>query len=230
MASLAAACTCHDTINVTPSIEPPGITVTGRGEVEAPPDTGYVMLGVQATDGTVAAARERAAAAAAAVIDAVKSTGVAAADIQTTTLWINPHYEYPSHEPPRLVGYQVSNTVSVRVRELDRFSAVLDEAAAAGGDAVIIHSLRFDFADPASLADTARERAMGDARRKAEQLARLAGVSLGEPAAIVEGPGGPTPVTRFEGATLARQAAASTPIEAGTGRVIAEVTVLWSLR
>jgi uncharacterized protein YggE len=229
LAVLAAACTRSDTINVTPSTEPPGITVTGRGEVEAPPDTGYITLGVQVTAGTVAEAREQAATAAAAVIASVKDAGVAAADIQTGNLAIQPQYDYPSREPPRLTGYQVTNTVSVRVRKLDRFATVVDEAAAAGGDAVIVHSLRFDYDDPSRLADEARELAMADARRKAEQLARLAGVSLAAPIAIAEGTGA-GPAGRFDKAAFTRQAGASTPIEIGTGRVIVDVAVRWGIR
>lgn len=229
LALLATACTRSDTINVTPSTEPPGVTVTGRGEVEAPPDTGYITLGVQVTAGTVAEAREQAATAAAAVIAAVKDAGVAAADIQTGNLAIQPEYDYPSREPPRLTGYQVTNTVSVRVRQLDRFATVIDEAAAAGGDAVIVHSLRFDYDDPARLADEARELAMADARRKAEQLARLAGVSLAAPIAITEGTGA-GPVGRFDEAAFTRQAGASTPIEIGTGRVTVDIAVRWSIR
>jgi uncharacterized protein YggE len=230
LALLAAACTRSDTINVTPSVEPPGITVTGRGEAEAPPDTGYITLGVQVTGRTVAEAREQAAVAAASVIEAVKATGVAAADIQTANFSINPQYEYPTREPPRLIGYQVSNTVSVRVRDLDRFSTVIDEAAAAGGDTVIVSSLRFDYDDPTELADEARELAVADARRKAEQLARLSGVSLGDPVTIVEGLGGAAPVVRFEAAAFSRQAGSSTPIETGTGKVVVEVAVRWSIR
>src|SRR5690606_27060232 len=91
---------------------------------------------------------------------------------------LHPVHAEPTRDgEPRLVGYRVGNMVTVVVRAVDTLGATLDRVVKAGGNQV--HGITFGFSDPTALQDQARERAMQDARRKAEQLARLAGATLG---------------------------------------------------
>ena len=229
---VAAGCgdTSGDTI-IQPSTEAPGIAVSGKGEVQAPPDTGFFDVGVSVTATTVADARDRAAKAADAVIGSVKKNGVDNKDIKTTQFRIDPMYDYGKNGgTPRITGYTVTNTVEVKVRKLDNFSKIVDDAVAAGGDQVRIQGIRFDIEDSAKLLEQAREAAMKDAKEKADQLARLGGVKLGTPLAISEQQSSsPPPILSRDAKGIAASEVAPTPIEAGTGSVVVNVEVRWGI-
>ena len=228
LAAAVTGCAGETTVNNQPA-ESSGITVTGHGEVQVPPDLGFVHVGVSVTATTVQAARDDAAKAADAVIKSIKGAGVADKDIKTTGLSIQPNYDYSRPAAPRLTGYTVTNTVLATVRKVDDMSKVVDGAIASGGDAVRLQSISFGIDDAAKAREEAREKAMADAKTKAEQLASLGGVSLGAPVTIVESQ------TWSEGLKtgVAGQGAAdsvSTPIETGTNTVTVDVSVRWALK
>jgi len=216
---------------VQPSTEAPGIAVSGRGEVQAPPDTGFLDVGINVTAAAVADARDRAARAADAVIASVKKNGVDSKDIKTTQFRIDPVYDYgKTGGTPRITGYAVTNTVEVKVRKLDNFSKVVDDAVAAGGDQVRVQGIRFDIEDTTKLLQQAREAAMTDAKAKADQLAKLGGVKLGTPMAISEEQASnPTPILSQELKGIPYAADVATPIETGTGSVVVNVQVRWAI-
>lgn len=226
--ALAFVACSGDTNVVTGEAEGTGITVQGVGRIEAPPDTGFIDIGVAVEAATVADAREGAATAAAAVIASVRDNGVEERDIRTLNLSIEPRYDYSNNSAPRITGYAVSNTVSIKVRDIDTFSVIIDEATAAGGDAVRVNSIRFDIEDNAELLDRAREAAMEDAKRKAEQLASLGGVSLLVPVSIAE-VSEPAPQAEFAALGARDMAYSSTPIQPGTGTVEVRLAVRWSI-
>ena len=209
-----------------------GITVSGHGEASAPPDIATLEVGVQTSAETVAESRGRAAEAAAAVIDAVKGSGVEAADIQTSGFSIQPEYsEGRGGRERRVTSYTVTNMLRVKVRELDSLSTVLDGAAVAGGDEARVRGISFDREDTAALATEARAQAMADARERAVQLAELAGVTLGAPVAISEDQThGSSPRFEMEAPRMMAMATdAATPIESGTGKVTVNVVVRWGI-
>jgi uncharacterized protein len=227
-----AACTSKTENNVATSLETTGITVSGHGEVVAVPDTGFFDVGVQVTAPTVAEARDRAAESADAVIKSVKANGVDAKDVQTSQFSINPQYTYPGNgAPPQVTGYQVINTVSVKVRKLESFSKILDDATAAGGDDTLIQGIRFGLEDSKKALEEARVLAIADAKAKAEQLANLAGVKVGEPMAISEVNTVSTPILDVAAYGVPRppMTGSSTPIETGSGKVTLDVTVRWAI-
>lgn len=225
---LLAACAGKTTVNNQPT-ETSGITVSGHGEVDVPPDIGFVTVGVQATASTVAAARDTAANSADALVSALKKDGVAEKDIQTAGLSIQPNYDY-SKSTPRLTGYTVSNTVSVKVRKVDSMSKVVDDAVAAGGDAVRLQGVSFGVDDSDKAKQDAREKAMADAKSKAEALAKLGGVSLGKPVTIAETVGQVASPSKEFAAGSAASDSVSTPIQAGTNTVSIDVTVRWAIQ
>ena len=208
-----------------------GVLVTGHGEVETPPDTGFFDVGVQVTATSVADARDRAATSATAVISSLKGNGIDARDIKTTGLSIQPQYDYGKNgNEPRITGYMVTNTVHATVRNLDSFTKVIDDAVAAGGDDVRVQGIRFGVDDMDKAKEQAREKAMNDAQTKAEQLAKLGGVTLGKPIAISEVQQQYQPYAPAADMYANRSAAQATPIETGTNTIAVDVTVRWALQ
>ncbi len=201
------------------------ISVTGTGRVVISPDVADLRVGVSATKPTVKAARDTAAASMTRVVAALKKLGIADADIQTTVLSLQPIYDYSTNSnPPRLTGYQLSNSVSVTVRNLDKVGDAIDDALAAG--ATSFDGVTFRVDDPAKAEAQARQAAMAQAKSKAETLAKGAGVSLGAVASISETSAPiPYPVYYAQAAGAALDKSIPTPVEAGTNEVTVTVAV-----
>lgn len=206
------------------------IHVTGSGSVVGEPDIATLNLGVSLEKETVAEAREGAAAAMTAVIASLKANDIAENDIRTETFSIHPQYDYTDNGRV-LRGYRVNNTVSARVRELETLSEVIDEAAEAGGDIVIVNAIQFMIEDPTALQAQARSLAAKDAAAKAQTLAEASGVTLGKPIVITETTSDGSPPIAFarsEDAAL-ESAPSATPIEAGELTIIVNVTVVYEI-
>lgn len=163
-----------------------GIAVSGSGTVTVTPDIARLEVGVEVTGRTVAEARDDAAAAMDAVMAALADNGVDEEDVRTRSFNIYPQYNYRDEEAPEIVGFIVSNQVTVTVRDIDNVSVVLDAAIAAGDDAVRVNGISFTVDEPDALLDEARADAMADARARAETLADAAGVELGAVRSISE--------------------------------------------
>jgi uncharacterized protein YggE len=207
------------------------INVSGTGQVSARPDTAIITLGVQTEAEQASAALSQNNQQMQAMIDALKNAGVAAEDIRTQVINLQPRYEQPSSPTPsalpgtpKLVGYIATNTVEVTVRKLDTLGQLLDTAVQAGSNQ--IQGIRFEVSNPASLLDQARSSAWQDAQHKAEQLASLAGAKLGTVITISETSQTPRPVV-LETVQAAR--AAAVPVEPGTETIEVSVQVTWSL-
>lgn len=203
-----------------------GINVTGQGRVFGAPDRLTLNLGIAVVRSTVSAATADAAARAQAVIDALKANGVAEADIQTANYAIWPEYDY-SGETQRLVGYRVSNDLTVKISDLGNAGEILDAATAAGGNDVVVNGLAFSIEDNTALLEMARTAAWNEAEAKAEQLARLAGVNLRSAMSITESISYNSPPVYYERAALGDSA--STPIEAGQQEVSVVIQVVFSI-
>lgn len=167
-----------------------GIWVNGNGKVYATPDIALLSLGIEVQEETVALAQANAAEAMERVMEALKNEGVADEDIQTQQFNIRQVSEwevvYDEGEKEQIIGYQVTNIVSVKVRDIERTGAVIDAVAVAGGDLTRIDSIGFTVDDPVPYYEEARAQAVEYAQAKAEQLADLSGVELGKPTYISE--------------------------------------------
>lgn len=194
-----------------------GITVTGAGSVRAVPDRADISFGVQTNGRTASQALNANAAEMRKVIAALRGAGVASGDIQTQQVSLSPR----TSDDGEIVGYTATNTVSARIRDLDRAGAVIDAAVEAGANQVYGPALT--RSDATELYRVALRAAYADARGKAQTLAGAAGVSLGGAFVIVEVGGGPVPVADE------RAAAPSTPIEPGTQEVTATVTITFAI-
>jgi hypothetical protein len=134
-------------------------------------------------------------------------------------------------QEPQITGFRVNNQLTVKVRDLDRLSDVLDDAIAAGGDAVRVNNVSFSVDEPEQYLGEAREQAMQDARERAEQLASLAGVTLGQVRSISESSAPPS-ILRQAGFALAEFAAApaaATPLSPGEAEVSLTVFVVYEV-
>jgi uncharacterized protein YggE len=205
------------------------IEVTGEASVEATPDFATVTLGVTSTDKEAGKAMAANAKTTNALIAALKGEGLAAADIQTSSLSIAPNFvnrANGSSGPPAIDGYTVGNMVTVTVRDLSRLGALLDKAVASGANS--INGVAFGEDNVSVLLDRARPLAFTDARRKAAIYAAAAGSKIGRLMELSEQVGGsPMPLQRRVYATAAM--AAPTPIEPGQDKLTVTVTARFEL-
>ncbi len=203
------------------------ISVSGQASVEARPDMAQITLGVVRQAATAEQALAAVRQAAADVFARLGAAGIAARDMQTANLGLRPLYaSHPQDagQPPQIVGYQASNMLRVRVRDLEALGPVLDAVARAGANQ--FSGLSFGLQDPAGLEMQAREAAVRDARARAEALARAAGVELGAVLSITDQSGGPAPVMMMR--DMAARAEAM-PVAAGELSVEARVSIVFAI-
>jgi uncharacterized protein len=216
-------------VNVNVSNQQTGIVVNGEGKVTVIPDLGILQLGVEAQADTVAAAQTQATTAMNAVIDALKANGVDEKDIKTQYFSINKVTRWDDKGSTEIViGYRVSNTVTVKIRALDKTGAIIDAVANAGGDLTRINGISFTVEDATEYEKEARDLAMADAKAKAEQLAELGGVNLGKPTYISESSYRTTPP--YYGAKDASGVSSETPISVGEMDITINVQVTYAIK
>jgi uncharacterized protein YggE len=163
------------------------------------------------------------------VTAALRSAGVADRDMTTTGISVDERYD---HQKNRQTGYVCRNQLRVVLRDLGGSGRLLRDVAAAGGDALRIHSVSLQIVDGRDLAGAARAGAFADARLQAEQYAQLAGATLGR---VLDVHDGAAPEARAYGSgafgrsAVLQSRASSVPIEAGDLSEHAGVTVRWEL-
>jgi len=230
LALFATACSPGDTTINSSTTTLAGINADGEGRAYGPPDVVFLRLGVTTEKTTVAEARESAASAMSGVIDSLKRNGLQDKDIQTTQFSVQPQYDF-TNRVQTLRGYRVTNTVTAKIKKLDTAGKVIDDAAAAGGNAVVIQSISFSIEDQDALQKQAREAAVAQAKERATQLARNAGVSLGKVQSISESAQSVMP--QAEAALLAAPRAiggdTATPVQTGELVVVVHVTMLYAI-
>ncbi|HLZ01522.1 MAG TPA: SIMPL domain-containing protein [Bradyrhizobium sp.] len=210
----------------TPSDFPPAISVTGEAHISVPPDLASVDAGVATDAKTAREASDTNNTAMAKVLAALKAANIDAKDIQTSRLSLQPQYAPNRGGPSPIVGYRASNRVTVRIHDVSKVAGVIDTLVGAGANDV--GNVSFSVSQASKLLDDAREKAVADARRKAEVYARAAGVTLGAPLSIAE-EGAPQPI--FRGKMVAAMAAvAPTPIAQGEETLSVSVAVTWAIK
>lgn len=198
------------------------ITVGGSATVTAVPDRATFTFGVDTRGETAKEALSASSAAIERVVDAVRGAGIDGKDVQTQQVSL---YTQTSSDGRHIEGYAASAAITVRVGDLDRAGPLVDTAVAAGASSVYGPSLERSDAD--ELRSEALADALGDARTKAEALAKAAGGSLGDVVSVTEA-GGPAPPIPY--AARGALEAADTSIEPGTQEIQAAVTVTFELQ
>ena len=212
-----------------------GIWVTGAGRVSVTPDIATLLVGVETSNETVAAAMSEAGTSMQAVIDSLTAAGIAEEDIQTLTFNVSTRYEWNDRlRRSEMVGFTVTNTVRATVRNLDTIADVIDGAAQAGGDNARVDGLSFSVDDTEAAEREARQLAMEAAREQAGQLASLAGVELGEAFFVSESGAAPLAQDSMDMmrsmAVAESDEAMSTPILSGENDVVIYVRVGYAIQ
>jgi hypothetical protein len=210
--------------------EPQGLSVSGEGRASATPDVALLGLGVSAKASTVGAANSQAQQAMTALLDSLAANGIQEKDIQTSGLSIQPEYEYAPPNEQVLTGYRVSHMLQVKVRDIDRVGEVIDDAVQASGDLLQMQSISLTIDDTTALSSQARAEAVADAQATAEELAALAGVTLGEPTYITESSSTPYRQTNFYAApVIPTTGGGETAISPGELEVVVNVQMSYAI-
>ena len=220
------------TAPVQVSQQPQGIWVSGTGEVTVTPDIAALRLGIVAQEESVALAQSEASDAMTKVMKTLTDSGIAQKDIQTGYFGIDQRTRWDDQKQTEIIiGYQVTNMVTVKIRDTGKIGSIIDSVAKVGGDLIRINNISFSVDDPASYYQEAREKAMADAKKKAEQLASLARVTLDKPTYIAEGTQYPPVYNNGKGMDMALAVpapAAMPPISAGETKITLSVQVAYS--
>lgn len=210
----------------------PRILVIGEGEAAAAPDMAMLSLTVLRSGDTARQALDANTAAMNEVIAALKAKGIEARDLQTSSFSVNPRWFYPvnpdgspKNEPPKITGYDVSNSLTVRVRDLSKVGDILDTSVTLGVNQG--GTVSFVNDDTTAILTSARKAAMADALSRAKTLTEAAGASVGKILEISEQNFRPQPMPMMEAkAMMASDGAGPVPVQAGenTYRVTVSVT------
>lgn len=200
--------------------------LSAYGETRVAPDMATISLGVMTEGKTAAEAFSANATRMNAVMASLRKAGIAEKDIQTSNLNLSPQYRYVENQPPLLVGYQVSNQVTVSVHDLKRVGAAVDATVNAGANQV--NGISFGLNDPTAAENAAREAAVKALGAKAELYARATGYRLSRLVTLSEGGGysAPPPMPVM---AMARNESMkdSTPVSGGELRVRIDITGLY---
>jgi len=216
-----------------------GIWVSGEGKVMATPDVVLLNLGIESSKPTVAEAQAAAAEAMDKVMQALKDQGVDEEDIQTQYFNISEDRRWIETLPDKegkeeIVGYRVTNIVTVKLREISKAGAIIDSVVTAGGDLTRINSIAFSVDEPRPYYEDARDLAVEYAQAKAQQLADKAGVKLGKVTYMTEGSYYSGSIYRNyyvgdSGMVVPAPAAIETAISAGELEITATVQIAYAI-
>lgn len=199
------------------------ISVSASGSVPAVPDIAYISAGVVSEADTARTALTRNNEAMAKLLDGLKAAGIAAKDLQTSAINVEPRYAQPKEGRSATVnGYRVTNQVRITVRDVKKLGDILDQAITLGANQM--NRIAFEVSNAERLKDDARKLAMENARRRAELYATAAGAQLGPVLRISEDVSEARPVV------MGRAAMSSVPVEAGEQMLEVQVQVSYALK
>ncbi len=198
--------------------------VTGQGKVTIKPDSTTISAGVSATGATTSVVQNQINSLINAVTTAVKNVGIDSKDIQTANYNINPTYNY-SEGTQKITGYTANTTLTIKVNDLTKANAVIDAVTAAG--ATNVNSRGFSNSDSTNAENQARQLAIADAKKKAQDIANIAGFHLGKIINYSENSGGSP--RQFDVSSLKVGGGTGTNIEPGTNEVTINITLSYQI-
>jgi uncharacterized protein YggE len=204
---------------------PPVISVTGEATISVAPDQAQIDAGVTSEAKTAREASDANNAAMGKVLLALKGASIEEKDYQTSRLSLQPQYAPNRAGPNAITGYRASNRVSIKLRDITKVANVIDTLVGAGANE--IGGINFVVSQALKVLDEAREKAVTDARRKAEIYAKAAGVTLGEPLSISEEGSAPQPVFRGK---VAAPMAITAPVAPGEETLSVSAHVSWAIK
>lgn len=223
---VAGAQTRSQSNGSTGTKDPRTINVVGTGEVRGTPDVLDLTVGVSTRAKSAGEALTHNSELTRKVVGVLRDAGVDAKDIQTADLSISPVYD---DKGEAVIAYGVSNTVDVKIRDLEKAGDIVDAAAKVAGDEIVVNGLSFSFDDNSKLVAQARTEAVKRAKSQAEQLAKAAGVTLGDILTITEASAPPGPVLEAAPRQAGSADAASPPIEPGSESLSVQVSITFEI-
>lgn len=207
-------------------------SISGQGIATAAPDMAVVTSGVVTEATTAREALDANTAAMDKLLASLKSSGLEERDIATSGFSVQPRYVYGqkpdgTQEAPRITGYEVRNTVTVKVRDLGQLGGILDRVVTEGSNQ--IDGLAFDIADKKTVLDEARRKAFEDAKAKAELFASAAGVKLGRVRELTNNVPAPPMLPRPQMMRAETAKSADVPVARGEQEIEASVNVIWEI-
>ncbi|CAM4400915.1 SIMPL domain-containing protein [Stenotrophomonas indicatrix] len=229
--ALGASMTAHadpSSPSIAAAAEGTLLNISANAEATRVPDVATLSAGVvtQAADGN--SAMRQNAQQMDKVLAAIKAAGIAERDVQTSGVSLNPQYRYADNEAPKITGYQASNTVSLKVRDIAKLGKVLDVLAAQGANQ--INGPQFEIDQPEPVYDEARLAALKKAQARAQTYAKSLGLQVRRIVSISENAGGgfrPMPMMRAQAAGMAMDKA--TPVAPGESTVSVNLDVVFEL-
>jgi uncharacterized protein len=203
------------------------LDISASGESRRVPDVAIISAGVVTRAPTAGAAIAQNATRMERVLAALKAAGIAERDVQTSSISLNPDYRYENNQPPRLTGYQASNQVSIRFRDIANSGKILDALVAEGANQINGPTLTID--KPEAAMDEARVNALANGRARADLYARALGKRVIRLVAVSEGGGyAPPPMPMLERGMAAQ--AADTKIVPGEQAIQVNLTMVFELQ
>ena len=189
------------------------LDISATGEVTRVPDIAIISAGVVTRAQTATGAIQENAARMERVRAALQRAGIEARDIQTSSINLNPEYRYAENQPPQLVGYSASNSLSIRFRDIRSTGRILDALVEQGANQ--IHGPNLTIDEPDAALDEARTQALTKGRARAELYARALGMRVVRLLSVSESGGYSGPPRPVPMAAMAERGSADTSIEPG---------------
>lgn len=227
MLAVPAAASAQSAVQVQP-IAGTRLDISATGEVSRVPDVAIISTGVVTRASTASAAIQQNAQRMERVRAALKRAGIEDRDIQTSTLSLNPEYNYQQNQAPKLTGYQASNQVSVRFRDIGETGKILDALVSEGANQISGPNLTID--KPEAALDEARVKAIATGRARADLYARALGMRVVRLLSVSESGGYavPPPMPMYARAEMAQDA--STKIDPGEQKIQVSVSMSFELQ
>ena len=203
------------------------LSVSARAEASRVPDVASLSTGVVTQAADANAALKANSAEMAKVVAAIRAAGIAERDVQTSGISIQPQYRYAEDQPPVITGYQASNTVNVKVRDIARLGDVLDALVASGANQV--NGPSFEIDKPEAVYDEARQSALKLAQARAGMYAESLGLRVRRIVSISEGGGFQPPVPMMVKAQAMDARMESAPVAPGETTLSANLDVVFEL-
>ncbi len=206
------------------------ISLTGHGEVHAVPDMAVINMGVVSSAETARAALDANTKAMTELMANLKAANIDDKDIATSNFSVNPRLDYGQNggQVPKLVGYDVTNTVTVIIHKIDGLGALLDKAVTSGSNQ--INGISFSVSKTDEAMDEARKLAVKDATHKAQIYAGAASINLGNIMSLSENGGIAEPQVMFSRAKAMAADSAPVPIAQGSQVISVDVNISWELK
>ncbi len=201
------------------------LSILAQAEASRVPDVAGLSTGVVTQAADANAALRANAAQMARVMAAIRAAGIAEKDVQTSGINVNPQYRYAENQPPAITGYQASNTVSIKVRDVGKLGQVLDALVASGANQV--NGPSFEIDQPEAVYDEARRTALDKAQRRAEMYAKSLGMRVLRIVSISEGGGFVRPMPMMK--AMAMDSQESSPVSPGQTTLSASLDVVFEL-